>query len=96
MPRKTSRRSYLAEKIDTTDHSDFIRVIDEADISLCGSVELPDMNASETVQELFPDVCSYAITNGDLHLVVLVIVFLQRNIMKQKKKTQLSSWFYYY
>lgn len=83
MLRNMCYHSYLAENIDTTDHSDFIGVIDETDISLCGSIELPDMNASETVQELLPDVCSYTITNGDLHLVVSVIVFLQsENITK--------------
>ncbi len=70
----------LAENIDTTDHSDFIGVIDEADISLGGGIELPDMNASKTVQELFPDVCSYAVSNGNSHFVVSVIVFLQHEV----------------
>lgn len=77
MRRKTCCRTYLADNIDTADHSDFIGVIDEADISLCGSIELSDMNASKAVQEIFPDLCSHAITNGDRHLVVSVIVFLQ-------------------
>lgn len=77
MQRNACCHTYPADNIDTADHSDFIGVIDEADISLCGSIELSDMNASEAVQEVFPDLCSYAITNGDLHLVVSVIVFLQ-------------------
>lgn len=70
----------LAENIDTTDHSDFIGVIDEADISFGGGIELSDMNASETVQELFPDICSYTISNRNSHCVVSVIVFLQHEV----------------
>lgn len=88
MLRNTCCHFYLAENIDTTNHSHFIGVIDEADISLCSSIELPNMNASETVQELFPDVCSYTITNGDLHLVVSVIVFLRSGNTEQP-----SLWF---
>lgn len=88
MLRNTCCHFYLAENIDTTNHSHFIGVIDEADISLSSSIELPNMNASETVQELFPDVCSYTITNGDPYLVVSVIVFLRSGNIEQP-----SLWF---
>lgn len=70
--------SYFADNIDPTDSSNFIGVIDKADVSLGGGVQLPDVNVSEAFEELVPDVCSHTVTNGELHFVVSVIFLLQR------------------
>lgn len=75
------------DKIDSPHCTDLGRVIDEADVSLRGGVQLSDMNVPEAVQKLRPNVCSDPVADGNPHFVVLLVVFLQR----KKKKVDSDS-----
>ena len=70
--------SYPVDKVDSPHCSDLGCVVDEADVSLGGSVQLSDLNVPEAVQKLRPNVCSDSVADGDLHSVILLVAFLQR------------------
>lgn len=77
--------------VDATNRPDFGRVVDEADVSLCGGVELPDLDVPETVEELGPNVGPDTVADGDSHCVVLFVVFLQSDtISKSEQGTMLG------
>lgn len=78
--KKHSTRSstHPVDDVDSPHCTDFGRVVDEADVSLCGSVQLSDFNVPEAIQKLWPNVCSDPVADREPHSVVLLIVFLQR------------------
>lgn len=69
--------TYLVDKIGSAHCTDLGRVVYEADVSLSGGVQLSDRNVPEAIQKLRPNVCPDPVANGNLHFVVLFIVFLQ-------------------
>lgn len=79
--------THLVDKIDSSHCTDLRRVIDEADVSLRGSVQLSDFNVPEAIQKLGPNVCADSVADGDPHSVVLLIVFLQRVDSESKTET---------
>lgn len=76
--------SYPVQKVDASHCSDLGRVIEKADVSLGGGVQLSDLNVAESIQELAPHVASDSVPDGDSNFVVLLIFFLQK---KTKQKT---------
>ena len=66
------------DEIDPPHGSDLGRVVDEADVSLGSSVQLSDFNLPEAIQKLRPNISAGSVTDGDLHSVVPLIVFLQK------------------
>lgn len=77
--------------VDATNRPDSGRVVDEADVSLCGGVKLPDLDVPETVEELGPNVGPDTVADGDPHCVVLFVVFLQSDtISKSEQGTMLG------
>lgn len=84
---QTVSSTHPVHKIDSPHCADLGRVIDEADVSLCGSVQLSDLNVPEAIYELWPNVRSDPVADGDSHFVVLLSVFLQRATSTQIKKT---------
>lgn len=44
--------AHLVNNVDPTDRTDFGRVVDEADVSLCGGVKLSDLDVPETLEKL--------------------------------------------
>lgn len=79
--------SYPVQKVDASHRSDLGRVIDEADVSLGGGVQLSDLNVAESIQELAPHVASDSVPDGDSNFVVLLIFFLQK-----KNQTKNPQW----
>lgn len=61
------------------DGSDFPNVVDEADVSLCGSVTFTDPNVPKPLQEVGPGVGSDPVPQGQSHFVVSVVVPLQQS-----------------
>lgn len=49
---QTVSSTHPVHKIDSPHCADLGRVIDEADVSLCGSVQLSDLNVPEAIYEL--------------------------------------------
>lgn len=76
--KKKRPTSYPVYKIDPSHRPDLGGVVDEADVPLCGGVQLSDFNVPEAIQKLDPDVAADAVADGDSHFVVPVVVFLQR------------------
>lgn len=68
------------DNVDSADGADSGRVVDEADVSLCGGVKLSDLDVPEAVEEVRPNVCPDAVADGDPHSVVLLVVPLQSDI----------------
>lgn len=69
-------KSYLVEEVNPAYHSNLWGVVNKPDVSLCGSIELPDVNIPKSIQKFIPHVGSYAVTYSNLHFVVSVIIFL--------------------
>lgn len=44
--------THPVNKVDPADRAHFGRVVDEADVSLCGGVKLSDLDVPETVEKL--------------------------------------------
>lgn len=84
--KKTRRSTHPVDDVDSPHRAHFGRVIDEADVSLRGSIQLSDFNVAEAVQKLRPDVCSDPIADRDPHFVVLLVVFLQKTTQKSKQR----------
>lgn len=63
-------------KVDPSHGPDPGRVIDEADVSLGGGIQLSDLNFTESIQELCPNITSDSVPDGDSNSVVLLIFFL--------------------
>lgn len=70
--------SYPVHKVDSSDCADLGRVVDEADVSLCGSVQLSNFNVSKAMKKLGPNVRSDTVADCNSHFVVLLIIFLPR------------------
>lgn len=64
--------------VDPPHCADFGRVVDEADVSLGGGVQLSHLNVPEAIEELRPDVGPHPVADGDADFVILLVVFLQR------------------
>lgn len=71
--------------VDAADRPDPGRVVDEADVSLCGGVKLLDLDVPETVEELGPNVGPDTVADGDPHRVVLFVVFLQSDTISKSE-----------
>lgn len=80
------RSSYPVDEIETSHCTDCGRVVDEADVSLRGSVQLSDFNVPEAVQKLGPNVRSDPVANGDPHSVVLLAVALRKVTLTRGQK----------
>lgn len=78
--------AHLVNNVDPTDRTDFGRVVDEADVSLCGGVKLSDLDVPETLEKLWPNVCSDAVADGDPHSVVLFVVLLRSDIVSKSEQ----------
>lgn len=65
------------EVVNPAHHSNLCGVVNKADVSLGGSVQLSDVNVPKAIQKFFPHVGSYSVTYSDLHTVVSVIISLQ-------------------
>lgn len=57
--------------------ADFGRVVDEADVSLGGGIQLSHLNVPEAIEELRPHVGPHPVADGDANFVILIVVFLQ-------------------
>lgn len=68
--------THPVNSVDTADRTDFGCVVDEADVSFCGGVKLPDLDVPETVEKLQPNVCSNAVADSNPHPVVFFVVHL--------------------
>lgn len=77
-------RTHPVHGVDPPHCADFGRVVDEADVSLGGGVQLSHLNVPEAIEELRPDVGPHTVADGDADFVILLVVFLQRR--KKKKK----------
>ena len=65
------------DKIDSTDCTDLGRVVDEADVSLRGGVQLSDFDVTKAIQELRPNFGADPVADGQPHFVVLLVVLLR-------------------
>lgn len=84
--KNTRRSTHPVDDVDSPHRAHFGRVIDEADVSLRGSVQLSDLNVAKAVQKVRPDVRSDPVADSDPHFVVLLVVFLQKTTQESKQR----------
>lgn len=71
--------TYFVEKMLFANSSDFPNVVDKADVSLCSSVALTNLDVPITVQKFSPDVSSQSIPHSQPDFMISVIVSLGGN-----------------
>lgn len=79
--------THPVHQVDPPHCADFGRVVDEADVSLGGGIQLSHLNVPEAIEELRPDVGPHPVADSDANFVIPIVVFLQGE-KNYKLKTQ--------
>ena len=91
MERNSGCSTYPVEEVHPAHHPDLGGVVDEANVALRGSVQFPDFDISEALQELGPDIGADAVPDGELDSVVFFIPLLKKTKQQNTIKTHLGT-----
>lgn len=61
------------KKVDSSNCSNFPSIVDKSHISLSRTIKLSDLDVSEAVKKLSPNLCSHSVTNGQSDFVVFIV-----------------------
>lgn len=77
-------RTHPVHGVDPPHCADFGCVVDKADVSLGGGVQLSHLNVPKAIEELCPDVGPHPVADCNADFVILLVVFLQREKKQQQ------------
>lgn len=75
--------SYPVKKVDSSNSSDFPHIVNESHISLGGGIKLSNLNVPKAIEKLSPHLRSDAVSDGQTHFMLFVVVSLKSNKTKK-------------
>lgn len=68
--------SYLVQKVDSSNSSDFPCIVDKPHISFSRGIKLPNLNVPKAIKKLSPYLGSHPVAYGQSYFMVLVVFSL--------------------
>lgn len=76
------------KEVDSTNSSNLPCVVEKSHVPLGRGVKLSDLNVPKAIEKLPPNLCSDPVSDGQSHLMFLVIVFLHCHNNKKQHKNE--------